>query len=416
MSDPNGSSQTVSGADLRRLGGELFSAQDDKITRVVEMLDQLPRRGAADMLLDKLRPRLARLRPVRPLTFDRLLFTPLDSLILPATAWTRDLPGIPRNALRPLADAIRRHLPQLAARIDAQIGGQRADNRMAVTAAGEILWPQAGAWFATGPVPDNWTALSGLRDGDYAALAPTIAAMLGSAVQLNRLEQAHLVGEQVTLEMLEPLVSQTALAGQLALATLLAILTAVMPDLASLRTLTDRLAATDIDPRLRQAAEQAVDFVVNRLESAMALPRDLAEAEHDVSRMAVLLDDLQSRSRERPSRLARIKRARERADAECRAAFEEALAEQVLLPVTRLATADDAGVTQLEYAAQGLRRLEQAARRIGSGGHYDRALQACAGHLAPRHDDRLETRVDRARLIEILLGSEAAQPFLTDLV
>ena len=416
MSDADASPHMVSGAALRRLGGELLSAQDDKITRVVEMLDQLPRRGAADALLIKLRPRLARLRPVRPLTFDRLLFTPLDSLILPGAAWTRDLPGIPRNALRPLADSIRRHLPQLATCIDAQIAGLRADDRRAVAIAGAILWPQAGAWLATAPAPADWTTASGLRDGDYAALVPTIAAMLGCAVRLNTLQLAHLAGESVTLEMLEPLVSQTALAGPLALATLLAILTAVMPDLASLRILTDRLAATDIDPRLRQAAEQAVDFVIGRLENTMALPRDLDAAELDISRMAVLLDDMQSRSRERPSRLARIKRARERADAECRAAFEEALTEQVLLPVAGLATANDADVTQLECAAQALRRLEQAARRIGGGGHYDRALQACAGHLAPRDDDRLETRVDRARLIEILLGSEAAQSFLGGLV
>ena len=90
----------MSGTELRRLGGELVSAQDDKITRVVAMLDKLPHRGAADALLVPLRPRLARLRPVRPLTFERLLFTPLDSLILQPADWKRDAPGIPRSALR----------------------------------------------------------------------------------------------------------------------------------------------------------------------------------------------------------------------------------------------------------------------------------------------------------------------------
>lgn len=408
----SGTGDKVSGADLRRLGGELVSAQDHKITRVVEMLDQLPHRGAADALLAPLRPRLARLRPVRPLTFDRLLFTPLDSLILPPAEWKRDAPGIPRTALRPLADAIRHSQPLLVGQIEASLAGRRADDTAALKAAGDVLWPAAAKCLAVAPIPANWSAVSGLREDDFATLTPVIAVILGCAVPLQALQRTHLAGVPVSLERLEPLVAAVSRAGPMALATLLAILTEIMPDQASLRTLTDRLAGTEIDPRLRMAAEQAMEFVVDRLEHTAQLPRDLTEAEREVGRLALLLDDLESRSRERPSRLARIKRARERADTECRAAFGEALAEQVLAPAVGLAGADDDAVIGLEYAAQSLRRMEQAARRIGGAAHYDRALQACAGHLAPQVGDGRETRVDRARLVEILLGSEAAQAWL----
>ena len=405
----------MSGTELRRLGGELVSAQDDKITRVVAMLDKLPHRGAADALLVPLRPRLARLRPVRPLTFERLLFTPLDSLILQPADWKRDAPGIPRSALRPLADTVRQNQPQLASQIDARLAGQRADATATVIAVGDLLWPEAAKCLASAPMPANWTVASGLREQDYAALAPVIAAMLGCAISLNVLQQIHLAGLPVPLDRLEPFVSAVARAGPLALTTLLAILTEIIPDQPSLRSLTERLAGTDIDPRLRMAAEQAMDFVVDRLETTAPLPRDLVEAERDVSRLAVLFDDLESRSRERPSRLARLRRARERADAECRAAFGEALSEQVLLPAGGLASADDATVIHLEGAAHSLRRMEQAARRIGGAAHYDRALQACAEQLAPQNGDGRETRMDRARLVEILLGSEAAQSWLATL-
>jgi hypothetical protein len=49
----------------------LAHAADAQIARVVAMVDAMPERGSADALIAPLRPRLAALRPTRPLSFTR---------------------------------------------------------------------------------------------------------------------------------------------------------------------------------------------------------------------------------------------------------------------------------------------------------------------------------------------------------
>ncbi len=397
------------GTMLRRVSGDLMSAMDSQLAQVVAMLDGLPRRGNADAVLAPLRPRLARLRPVRPLNFDRLLFTPLDGMIVSATAWQRDTPGLPRSALRPLADQVRGLLPHHSAEIDALLHGHRADDRALLLAAGSRLWPEAARALTLAPAPPDWVAVTGLREADYAALAGMLAALLGCATAIRAIEDEHRVGNPPDRPRLEALVNQVAPAGPLALATLLAILTERLPDTPAIGLIIDRMAVTEIDPRLRQAAEQAMAFVVARLEAAPPLPRDMAQAAQTVRNLADLLDDLQARARERPARLAQIKLARERIDAECRAAFTEALTEQILQPLGTLAAADDAAATQLEAAALALRRFDHAARRLNNAGHYDRALRACAPLVATRPGESAAAGTDRIRLAEILLGPVAAR-------
>ena len=65
------------------------------------MVDAMPNRGAADQLIAPLRARLAHLRPPRPLRFARLLFLPLDPLIVPAARWRAAQPAIPRTVIPP---------------------------------------------------------------------------------------------------------------------------------------------------------------------------------------------------------------------------------------------------------------------------------------------------------------------------
>ena len=88
---------------LRELQHSLATAQDGQIERVVAMVDALPQRGAADRLIAPIRPRLAQLRPARPLRFCRLLFLPLDPLVVPPTKWRRASLTLPRTVLEPLA-------------------------------------------------------------------------------------------------------------------------------------------------------------------------------------------------------------------------------------------------------------------------------------------------------------------------
>ena len=96
-----------SALDVRELQRRLVRAHEAQIKRVVAMVDALPERGAADELIAPLRPRLAQLRPARPLRFCRLLFLPADPLIVPAPQWRPTSLTIPRTALDPLAVSVR---------------------------------------------------------------------------------------------------------------------------------------------------------------------------------------------------------------------------------------------------------------------------------------------------------------------
>ena len=101
---------------IREVARGLAGARDAQILQVVAMVDGMPNRGAADQLIAPLRGRLARLRPPRPLRFARLLFLPLDPLIVPAARWRAEHPSIPRTVIPVLAAAIEAALDQTSPR------------------------------------------------------------------------------------------------------------------------------------------------------------------------------------------------------------------------------------------------------------------------------------------------------------
>ncbi len=101
---------------IREVARGLAAARDAQIMQVLAMVDAMPHRGAADQLIAPLRTRLARLRPPRPLRFARLLFLPLDPLIVPAARWRAEQPTIPRTVIPFLATTIEASLRRTRAR------------------------------------------------------------------------------------------------------------------------------------------------------------------------------------------------------------------------------------------------------------------------------------------------------------
>jgi hypothetical protein len=103
---PEGSVQLRDPA-VRALTGEIAGAGDHQIMRIVAMVDAMTSRGVADAVIAPLRHRLTRLRPPRPLRFGRLMFHPLDPLIVPAAHWRPGRQAIPRTALMAMAEHVR---------------------------------------------------------------------------------------------------------------------------------------------------------------------------------------------------------------------------------------------------------------------------------------------------------------------
>ena len=62
-------------ADVRGLRRSLAEANDEQVLSAVRLVDAMPARGIADELIAPLRPRIAQIRPARPLSPTRLLFS-----------------------------------------------------------------------------------------------------------------------------------------------------------------------------------------------------------------------------------------------------------------------------------------------------------------------------------------------------
>jgi len=143
------------GALSAHLAATLAEVNDAELRRVVGVVDGLSTREGADQLLDGLRPRIAELRPPRPLRFGRLLVLPLEVALVPAEAWLRSPSGIPRIALVPVIQTLRTVLAADADEIDrAALGSSTADADV-VAALGARLWP-AAAGALLPAVPEGW--------------------------------------------------------------------------------------------------------------------------------------------------------------------------------------------------------------------------------------------------------------------
>ncbi len=175
-----------SGRDIRALGRRLAEAPDTEVTRAVAVVDQMPQRGGADQLIEPLRARLAALRPPRPLRFTRLLFMPLQPLIVPPPLWQPHLSTIPRSVLPALAATVRAGLGAEAAAIDALALLPGSGRTEAVLHAGDQLWPHAAALLSQAPSPVGWEE-TGLNLTIYTSLARRIGAVLTQEPVLREL-------------------------------------------------------------------------------------------------------------------------------------------------------------------------------------------------------------------------------------
>lgn len=392
---------------LRTLRQDLAAARDDQVSRVVAMVDALPERGEADRLIAPLRGRLARIGVKRPLSLTRLLFVPLDPVVMAAPDWRRHAPGVPRSALRELSEVVRAAIGAEAAAVDRALEGVEARDAPAVLAAGRLLWNQAAAVLAVARPPADWTARTGLRDEDFLALARPCAGVLRHAAALHGMLARVALGEDIDTALLEAMLREAAAAGEAHFAVLVTVLLARLPGCERLLALTDELAASG---PARVAADGAVAFVLDRM--AVAPDASLARATAALSADVALLDTLAARAAQRPARQAQVNAARQRLDAACRSRFAAELPERLLQPAARLDEASDDDMAWLEASARELRHFGQAAGAIGHRDHYEKALHAAATALRPQAGERPETLVDRVRLTEILAGPEAALALL----
>ena len=384
----------------------LVGARDAQIARVVAMVDDMPDRGAADALIAPLRGRLAQLRPARPFGFTRLLFSPLDPVIMSGARWRRGDLGVPRPALAPLGQALQRALPTLSQTLEPGACRVTPDDRSAIAALGASLWPAAAEVLESLPPPPNWTQASGLPEADFAGLAAVITALLRQAPQIEALALSRDPPGDAAIRVL---LAGTERYGGVAIGTTISVLLARLSVPARVLAI-----GTEIGAGLRPSpADRAMEHVLTGLQ-AMADGSDNGEAAEvavEVGRVASLLSMLEGDVPVPLERRRRLEQMRKDADALCRKRFERTVTaslEQAGATVGH--DPDDEAITTMESTARDLRRLEGAGRRLGSGEHYDSMVQAaCAPYRTA--DNRL-CLAERVRMVEILAGPEEALALL----
>jgi hypothetical protein len=401
---------TLLGTPGRRLRAALQQAPDRAITRVVAMMDSLTHRGVADSLLADVRPRLRQLQLPRPIRLPRLLFLPLEGALVAPGDWRAREGQVPRSAIPPIALALRARLEPLIEELEAAALGHTTAEEALVASLGARLWPAAGATTLPAELP-GWCE-AGLPVEAAAPILALCGAVWRHAVALWQARDA-VAGSAPSETVLHAALAPLAAEGPAPLVAGMVLLLrhAARPGLVA-------TVAGSLSPSVNAVATQELAAMLLRDAAAVgaaATPAQMADAAALLHRR---LEDVErsSGTAAREAWRAHGVAQRSGSGAACHACFVAALEDSLLAPAGRAAAgprAEDAVVAALEAAARGLRRLASTGRRLGQEAAFDRTLRDALARLA-----RLAsgsgglTRVELARLVEILAGPEAALPLL----
>lgn len=405
-------------APMRELARELADARDAQVAQVVALIDKMQERGTADALIAPLRARLRQLRPDRPLRLGRLLFLPLDPVIVGGPGWRLGTAAVPRPALGPLLEIVQRGLAERTQEIEAEIQGRSRSDAAAVRRTGGLLWPQAARLLkaaASAPTDRAWNE-AGLPADAFAPVARGVACVLSQAVRLMKLLSDTESGLPPPAEQIGEILNYAAADSAEGWSLMVAVLLHSLPKpdlvLRQMREVSARL-----QPALRAIAEQTIETV---LEQVAGTDRKggmrelgLTAAGAQVRQLAELLDGLSKGAG--PQRQQAIGAARQEADANCRERFAAGLSAELIEPLHTLrANPEPESIKSLEAAARELRRFETEARRIGGADSYDAMLRRAAREIADDGKVQLGL-VDKVRMVELLAGPEDALRLLRSL-
>jgi hypothetical protein len=403
--------------EVRALRPVLLEADDEKIRRILAVVDDVGDPAVNQALLDPLRHRLASLKPVRRPRFARLLFIPLDPLItLSADDWQPDQPTIPRSVLIPIARIVRDGLGSLAPAIDAIIANGQEDPARAIAEAGKALWPPAAEILAAAPTPAGWSE-TGLPPAMFRTLADSITAVLRRAQYLRRLSQDEEIGTveadaNALSDILRDIANESEVSGAMISRLILVRSPHAVP---LLRRIVSAGRKYDEKIAMMKAIERGIEATIADMERETAFVDlithgALSDVGREARRVEAVLGKIETdaaSARHRP----RLKAIRAKLDNICRERFARGVGECL---VTRLSAAtrpmDAPGHAELEACSRDLRRLDTSAPRVSAGsGGYDQLLTRAAEAVRVAAEAGTITPMRYYRLIELLTGPDAAE-------
>jgi hypothetical protein len=398
----------------------LANATTDDLLKVVSLIDTLPVRGASDLLIDTVRDRLRMIRPARPFHFTRAVFIPFDPVIVPKDQWQRDTPTLPRNTLAVLAAQLAPAFSEIemtALKASAEGMGESAQRRL----AGTHIWPRASIFFANATVPPDWKDKTGLEPADYTMLTRSISLLLPEAVAIENLVHQEVLGQPPASREIEDMIRRMAMnAAHLhpalaakAMWMLFALLQARIPSVAETVMMLageDKEAGSPPHAALQKAASATLGAIKGQWrQGVLPAPPSLDSARVikalHLTRGPTFLNG--------PDHEALADRISDQTDANCRAKFDACLWDHIVGPAAKIGpSTSDSAILALEGLARDVKRLEGIGRKLGGPDHYDQSLIKAAKVLSTPSPGQVGL-VERARLVEILLGTEHAISMLT---
>lgn len=421
------------------LTARFASARPDAIRAIVALIDRMAVRGEADALIAPMRPRLVQMRDMirRPASLGRVLAHPIEDLLLPPDAWRRGSISVPRSIM-PVAIALATDALSSDARKDimTRLDGATMDDAQAVLAAGETLWPAAAAAFAeaaAGRLPPG-LALP-MREADLRGVLAGIGESLRVAPALTRTLAVGLRGSMPIWEQIEhgmrDLIDDATSHSADCFARIGLILMrrfmAAGPVVGLLREAASRaesgtaevLLAVALDTYLAELPGQLPDpaslaLLPHPVQQAL-VTHGVATVERAGTEIGTWHADRRDNLRDVQGRMAAVIRLR----------VKESLAAELIPPLARLreegfsSAGAQAELESLEAVARAAMGMVSAARRLGPTDDLaltlKRAAEAVSAMAAATPQgapaDRLG-RIDLARIVEILAGSDAAERVL----
>ena len=327
---------------------------------------------------------------------DALLFMPLAPVIDAAPDWRLDGSGIPATALPALGGIVRTELAPCGT----------------APQSGTAAWERASAILRDAERPHDW-ADTGLPARTFAPIAAGVAGVLAAASAIEELAAFGAAGPLVPHPDPADVLDRAAERGPEIWALVLQALLARMnrPDTV-LRVLGSARGIGHAAP-LRAAAERGIAALLERMARRGGSAGPLAQlALHEAGmelQRAVRLLECVAGDGAGPDRRRHADTLRQRLSASAEGRFRTALAQSLIGPLSALEPPlIGETVCALEEAARDLRRLEIGARAVGGAAPLDALLRATAAMVAELGADSPLSAIERARLIEILAGPEAA--------
>lgn len=422
---------------LLRLKAGITELDPQQVGSVLALVDRAADRDRYEPLLDAIRPKLrADAGDIpRPASLGRVLFLPVEKLLVSPAGWKPGQLTIPRSTLHPII----RELPGILGRDYERLQEALQDRTMrdveTIMRVGDSMWPVVG------------TALLAFANGKPSPLAPSNIPMseayfrrfcgaIGEVLPLGQL-LVELSARDVTSERFSEL-GETALGRAASVASvdavrrvgIVCLIEGWQRQLAPsfVASLLRRAGIGESEETLAPALGAAIDALgasinveFRVIESApLALSRRAAAL---ADRVAAALDDrMLSRASERSREL---KALAERCEAMFRSVVEHCLSQDCHAKLVALAQEreiPDSAIEAVERAARAVTEIVRAARTLAPRTTWPEALcqettarlTDMARHLpagCPR--SRLGRR-DVARIIEILSGPDAAMALETD--